>query len=130
MLPSSRISKWFVMMTYGLILLAGCRSHTEVVRLDDRRLDPKPLHESIAILRGEPDRPYREIALVEVKKRALIPFRPPAGYAVHPELKLKAAQLGADAVIQVEYERDRLRATVTALGKAVKFLDSQNRVIP
>ena len=105
------------------ILLSGCGTVTEVVRLNDQVLEERPPNSEMPIITGKPDRPYQEIAIIEVKKTSWIPFRPPSSYRLHTRMKVKAAKLGADALILVEYEQDRLRATTTAQGTAVKFTD-------
>ncbi|MBI2870935.1 MAG: heavy metal-binding domain-containing protein [Candidatus Omnitrophica bacterium] len=104
-----------------IFTLTGCGARFEVVQLEKAARGPRPLSSDIQVMAGEPEQTFTEIALLEVKKRGWIPFLPPPSYALHSLLKRKAAELGADAVIRVEYEQDNLKSTTTAVGTAVHF---------
>ncbi len=80
----------------------------------------------IEIHRGEPGRPYETIGEVKARKGAQpTPFnKRPSEDDVDVKLREKAAKLGADAVINVRYEKGVIPSSwkgMTATGTAVKL---------
>ena len=82
--------------------------------------------DQITIHPGEPGTPYEAVGNVKVKKGAQpTPFnKRPTEDDVNVKLRQKAAQMGADAVINVQYTKGVIPSSwrgMTATGTAVKL---------
>ena len=82
--------------------------------------------EQIAIHPGRPDVPFETVGNIKVKKGAQpTPFNArPTEDDVNVRLRQKAAQMGADAVIDVKYKKGVIPSSwrgMTATGTAVKL---------
>ncbi len=81
---------------------------------------------AIAIHKGEPSQPYEELGKVKSRKGAQpTPFnKRPSEEDVNVKLREKAAGMGADAIINVEYVAGVIPSSwrgMTATGTAVKL---------
>lgn len=85
----------------AILLIAGCASGpVEVTRLDEgKERAPSP---SVELLREKPQRPYQEIARLEVRGR------PGASrWTIHEQMREEARSLGADAIVTLSEQRRR-----------------------
>ncbi len=80
---------------------------------------------SIQIHRGEPGGQYEVLGEVKAKKGALTPFNArPSEDEVNEKLRHKAEKMGADAIINVDYQAGVIPSSwkgMTATGTAVKM---------
>lgn len=85
----------------AILLIAGCASGpVEVTRLDEgKERAPSP---SVELLREKPQRPYQEIARLEVRGRPGAPR-----WTVYEQMREEARSLGADAIVTLSEERRR-----------------------
>lgn len=83
------------------LLLAACAgSPVKVTRLD--AVEGRAPSSSVALLREKPQRPYHEIARLELRGQPGAPR-----WTVYEQLREKARSLGADAIVTLGEERKR-----------------------
>ena len=102
----------------------ACSPKGSHVMIEDIKLPPKNPDE-VEVITSDVDRNYKEIAILEAQKAATSVFGTPTLNDVIPELKKQAAQLGADAIINIQTETGRgsgswrnvksIHATATAI---------------
>jgi hypothetical protein len=89
------LSKKIIFVVFGSLLLVSCTTST-VVRLTNNLPQYKKDHRKIAVFLGAPDKRSRPLGLVAVARDG-----ENATWAVEV-LKMEAAELGADAIANLE----------------------------
>lgn|GEM_PF-1037465 len=126
------MKKQILVVLLFLSVLAGCARcilvRSEYYDLTGKVLEPKDDTREIVLLTTAPDKPFEEIGVVKVMARWGTPQE-----AMDKEIKRRAKEAGADAVMNVEYGEDKENALLLcgkigstkrnriARGKAIIF---------
>ncbi|MGC8741087.1 MAG: hypothetical protein ACP5QZ_02530 [Candidatus Sumerlaeaceae bacterium] len=95
-----------VVAALACAVLSGCSaSPREIQRLDPGEVRPARPPRSVELLTKAPDRPYREIAVVDSFRAKKLD--PEVTARMMEDLQKKAARFGADAVVDVRRLADR-----------------------
>jgi len=121
---------------FFILILAGCTQcylmRSEYYDITGKVIPPKPEGAAIDILAQAPDRPYQEIGVVKVMARWGT-----SKEAINNELKKRARDAGADALIGVQYGEDtsntlplcgkliNTKRNISAAAKAIIFTDKK-----
>ena len=105
------------------VVVAGCSS-SSVVRLTDEQFAPTPEDQTVEVYEGEPDTSMVRIARVSAQQEAATIFGSVSEADVIPALKKQAREVGATALVNVDfeiYETGREVQAMKASGVAVRF---------
>lgn len=121
----------------GLALLTASCTHTQsdVIRVSPSVYEPQADPSTVMVLSGGTDRPYEVLAIVSADKKKQ--YGDIQEHELIPLLQKEAAALGADALIDLEFERYHGRVwlgvegnAMTARAKAIRFTDGQESSRP
>ena len=107
----------------AIVVFAGCSS-SSVVRLTDEQFAPTPEDQTIEVYQSEPDTSMVRIARVSAQQEATTIFGSVSEADVIPALKKQAREVGATALVNVDfeiYETGREVQAMKASGVGVRF---------
>lgn len=104
----------------SFVFLSGCSGLTMagVSPLSTQKYEPKAKDTEIKISTGDLSRKYEEIAVINIRSSAWTQID-----RLNWKLKIKARELGADAVIRVSYGHEGMWGNPTATGTAIRFVE-------
>ena len=99
------------------LILTGCRPvHIEVTRLSQTPAPVNhPVREIVVLSQMPTDRKYQEISLINAK--SVLPLND-----MLPEIRRKASELGADAIVIKTYTLPEHKESAQVLVVAIRFL--------
>lgn len=101
------------------IFISGCMTFPEVSRISSASYPAKDASASILLRTSDyADKKYEEIAVINIRSGSMTHVD-----QLNESLKQKARELGADAIIRIQYGHEGMWGNPTATGTAVKFID-------
>lgn len=114
--PTIRIA----ILLLSALVLGGCAGLTmaEVSPLTSQTFQAKSVEADILISTGDIQKKYQELAIINIRSSAWTKID-----RLNWKLKIKAREIGADAIIRVSYGHESMWGNPTATGTAVKFVE-------
>lgn len=130
------MTKKIISLVFCVFVLAGCAqcltSRSEYYDVSGKIFKPKASSQEVEIFSEKPDKPYEEIGFIKVLARYGTSKK-----VMDQQMKVRAANAGADAIIEVQYGEDKLnevllcgkltstKRNVVTIGKAIVFKDKE-----
>lgn len=130
------MTKKVIIFGVCFLFLAGCAQclsmRSEYYDVSGKVFAPKTSWQEVEIFSDKLDRPYEEIGFIKVLARYGTSRK-----VLDQQLKMKASDAGADAIIEVQYGEDKsneiflcgkitsTKRNAVAVGKAVVFTDKK-----
>lgn len=123
-----RITVCGAMLT-ACVACAGCAVQANAIRFGEHQYDPRPYDAQVDVLLSEPSRPYEVIGLVTADKQAATTIGQVKESDLYPALIEQARLIGADAIIDIQFETftksavfsSRNKHALKASAKAIRY---------